>query len=69
MKKGRAPDAPAYRSPHKAEDGVGTTVYLGVDRVFYEPTDHGLEAGQRERLDDLRRRRRSSDDGPGAKNE
>ncbi|MDG1360256.1 MAG: hypothetical protein P8P71_07430, partial [Phycisphaerales bacterium] len=68
MKKGRAPDAPAYRSPHKAEDGVGTTGYLGVDRVFYEPTDQGLEADQRAPLEDLRRRRRSAGDDPEARN-
>lgn len=68
MKRGRAPDAPAYRSPHKAEDGVGTTGYLGVDRVFYEPTDQGLEADQREALEDLRRRRRSAGDDPEARN-
>jgi putative ATPase len=59
MKKGRAPDAADYRSPHTAADGVGTTDYLGVERVFYEPTERGAEAGQAERLDAVRSRRRA----------
>ncbi len=59
MKKGRAPDAPDYRSPHTAPDGVGTTDYLGVERVFYEPTERGDEAGQASRLEEMRKRRRA----------
>lgn len=59
MKKGRAPDAPDYASPHTAADGVGTTDYLGVERVFYEPTERGGEAGQAERLAAIRNRRRT----------
>jgi putative ATPase len=62
MKKGRAPDAADYRSPHTAADGVGTTDYLGVERVFYEPTERGAEAGQAERLDAVRSRRRADRD-------
>ncbi len=57
MKSGRAEDAPRYRSPHTASDGVGTTDYLGVDRVFYEPTGRGAEADHAERLERMRRRR------------
>ena len=64
MKAGRAPDAPAYRSPHTAVDGVGTTDYLGVEKVFYEPTGRGREADHAERLADLRSRRQDRrDDG------
>ena len=61
MKSGRAPDAPRYRSPHTASDGVGTTDYLGVDRVFYEPTGRGSEADHAERLEQMRRRRRADE--------
>ncbi len=61
MKKGRAPEAPAYRSPHTADDGVGTTDYLGTDKVFYEPTSEGLEADHPERLERVRSRRREGD--------
>ena len=60
MKQGRAPEAPPYRSPHEAEDGIGTTRYLGVDRTFYVPSDQGLEVDQRDRLERLRRRRRDA---------
>ena len=58
MKKGRAPDAPAYQSPHTAADGVGTTDYLGVEKTFYEPTDRGDEGDHAARLEEIRRRRR-----------
>ena len=62
MKAGRAPDAPAYRSPHSAADGVGTTDYLGVEKAFYEPTGRGEEADHAERLEKLRARRRERRD-------
>ena len=61
-KAGRAPDAPAYRSPHTADDGVGTTEYLGVEKVFYEPTGRGEEADHAERLAKVRARRRERRD-------
>ena len=63
---GRAPDAADYRSPPTAADGVGTTDYLGIERVFYEPTERGSEAGQASRLDEMRERRRTrrEDEGP-----
>lgn len=51
MKTGRAEDAPAYVSPHTAKDGVGTNEYLGVDRIFYQPTQSGREAELAKRLD------------------
>ena len=64
MKAGRAPDAPDYRSPHTAEDGVGTTDYLGVDKVFYRPRDRGEEARHRDQVESIRSRRREHPDGP-----
>ena len=64
MKKGRAPDAPDYVSPHTAADGVGTTDYLGVEKIFYEPTGRGRESDHAERLEEMRIRRRDGrDDG------
>jgi hypothetical protein len=64
MKKSRAPDAPDYRSPHKAGDGVGTTTYLGVDRAFYNPVGRGREATHAEALRTIRERRQATiDDG------
>ncbi|QOJ16400.1 MAG: replication-associated recombination protein A [Phycisphaeraceae bacterium] len=44
-----------YTYPHDAADGVVPQDYLGVDRVFYEPTDRGVEARIRVRLDAIRR--------------
>ena len=46
-----------YVSPHDSADGNDLQEYLGVERVFYEPTDEGLEARIRERLDAARARR------------
>ena len=66
MKKGRAPEAPDYRSPHKADDGVGTTTYLGVDRDFYNPVDRGRESAHAEALKIIRERRRQETSGDGA---
>ena len=60
MKSGRPDDGPAYSSPHTASDGVGTTEYLGVDRVFYEPTDQGREADIRDRMANERARREAA---------
>ena len=57
MKSGRAADAPAYVSPHTAQDGVGTLEYLGVDRVYYLPTQSGREGEVAERLEQARQRR------------
>ena len=66
MKKSRAPEAPDYRSPHKADDGVGTTTYLGVDRDFYNPVDRGRESAHAEALKIIRERRRQETSGDGA---
>ena len=32
-----------YRYPHDQADGAGEQEYLGVDKVYYTPTDHGAE--------------------------
>jgi putative ATPase len=50
------PRAIAYRNPHEEEGGVGRQEYLprdylGVDRVYYQPTNRGLEATIRDRLE------------------
>ena len=60
MKSGRPDDGPGYSSPHTASDGVGTTEYLGVDRVFYEPTDRGREADIQDRMAYQRARREAA---------
>jgi len=39
-----------YVYPHDAEDGVVAQEYLGIDKVYYNPTDHGAEATIREYL-------------------
>jgi putative ATPase len=42
-----------YVYPHDAADGYVPQEYLGVDRVYYEPTGRGREAEIRRRLEDL----------------
>ncbi len=56
----RPDDGPHYASPHTADDGVGTTEYLGVDRIFYEPTDSGHEAEIRDRMANDQARRQAA---------
>lgn len=50
-----------YRSPHDSADGVSHPDYLGVDRSFYQPTESGVEARIRARLESLRKRIRSGE--------
>ncbi len=45
-----------YRYPHDAEDGIVPQDYLGVDKVYYTPTDRGAEAAIRDYLSKVRRR-------------
>lgn len=45
-----------YRYPHNEKDGIVNQDYLGVDRVYYAPTDRGTEAGMRDFLKQARRR-------------
>lgn len=51
-----------YQYAHDHEGGFVEQDYLGTDRTYYEPTDRGFEAELRKRLDDLRTRRRTTDD-------
>jgi putative ATPase len=44
-----------YQYPHDSADGYVAQEYLGVDRVYYTPTDRGLEAQISKRLEELRR--------------
>ncbi len=50
-----------YQYAHDAPEGVVEQDYLGVDRVFYQPTSRGWEAQQAERLKAIRQRLRGSE--------
>jgi putative ATPase len=43
-----------YQYPHDAPEGIVEQEYLGVDRVYYEPTDRGAEARLRAYLEHVR---------------
>ncbi len=45
-----------YQYSHNEADGIATQDYLGVERVYYEPTDRGFEAELQTRLETIRRR-------------
>jgi len=47
----------AYEYSHNAEGGLTGQDYLGVERVYYEPTDSGAERVLRQHLEEARRRR------------
>lgn len=47
-----------YQYAHSGEGGWVDQDYLGVEKTYYEPTDRGAEAAMRERLEELRQRRR-----------
>ena len=47
-------DTPAYEYPHDRADGIGMQDYLGVERIYYRPTDRGLEAAIAEHLAKIR---------------
>jgi putative ATPase len=55
-----------YQYAHDSPDGWVAQDYLGVDRTYYEPVDRGFEAELKQRLEDLRMRRKAndSDDSP-----
>lgn len=61
----RAGYGAGYRYPHDLPDAVDELTAFRPDelegRVYYEPTDRGLEAKIAARLDELRRRKRESD--------
>ncbi len=45
-----------YRYPHDEEDGIVPQDYLGVDKVYYTPTDRGAETQMRRSLEKVRGR-------------
>jgi len=47
-----------YEYAHDAPAGIAAQDYLGVERIYYEPTDRGLERELAERLAEIRRRLR-----------
>jgi len=52
-----------YQYAHDSADGWVNQDYLGVEKVYYEPVDRGHEQEFRERLNELRRRRRETPPG------
>ncbi len=48
-----------YEYSHGVEGGLTGQDYLGVEKVYYEPSGEGAERAMRERLDEVRRRRRA----------
>src|SRR5204862_2816121 len=46
-----------YQYSHDFEGGYVDQDYLGVDKIYYTPTDRGYEAEIRNRLDQLKARR------------
>jgi len=51
-----------YKYAHDYEEGVAPQEYLGVEKTYYEPTDHGREAKLKERLERFKRLRRAGKD-------
>ncbi|MFO0977327.1 MAG: replication-associated recombination protein A [Planctomycetaceae bacterium] len=52
-----------YQYAHESADGWVNQDYLGVEKEYYQPVDRGREQEFRERLNELRRRRRESPPG------
>ena len=52
-----------YVYPHDAADGYVLQEYLGIDQVYYEPTESGAEAEIRRRLAELKTGRTDQSDG------
>jgi putative ATPase len=50
-----------YQYPHDHEGRFVKQEYLGVDKIYYKPTDRGLEAELARRLEELRRLSRGSE--------
>lgn len=50
-----------YQYPHNAEEGWIPQDYLGVDRVYYQPTNRGREAGFQAKLERIRELRNAND--------
>ena len=51
-----------YEYAHDAADGWVNQDYLGVDRQYYQPVDRGKESEFRQRLNELRTRRKPAGD-------
>ena len=51
-----------YQYPHAADEGWVAQDYLGVNARYYEPVDRGFEAELKQRLEELRNRRRPADE-------
>ncbi|MCS7236788.1 MAG: replication-associated recombination protein A [Thermoguttaceae bacterium] len=49
-----------YQYAHEAPDAIAAQDYLGVDRIYYQPTDRGFEKILQERLAAIRARLRSA---------
>jgi putative ATPase len=49
-----------YQYAHDSPDAVAAQDYLGVDRIYYRPTDRGFERDLGERLDAIRARLRAA---------
>jgi putative ATPase len=47
-----------YKYAHSYEEGVAPQDYLGVDKTYYEPTDHGHEAKLKARLEHFKKLRK-----------
>jgi len=54
-----------YQYAHDSEGGWVDQDYLGVDRSYYRPVDRGFESGLRQRLEDIRSRRKGQPPGAG----
>jgi putative ATPase len=53
-----------YQYAHDSPDHWVDQDYLGVDKEYYRPTDQGYEAKLKQRLDELRRRRKETPPNP-----
>ncbi len=49
----------AYEYSHNADDGLTGQDYLGVEKVYYEPTESGSERVLKQHLEEARRRRQN----------
>jgi putative ATPase len=50
-----------YKYAHNFAEGVAPQDYLGVDKTYYEPTDHGHEAKLKARLEHYKQLRRGEE--------
>ena len=55
-----------YCYSHDQADGVAAQEYLGVDRLYYQPTDRGFEKELGDRLETIRRKLRQASNPPGS---